>query len=189
MNCEQTRAILRERFDAGRPLGERLGGHLDGCDACRRYHDRLEALERSLARLPLELPTPGFAARTQRRIEAERSRQRHVNQALYAAAAVSAVAAAAAIGWFYPVDVDPRTWGTQLRAAWTDLSSWDWRAAVSVAADAAREMRHALEGSIERLPSLPDFAAWPLAAVLTLFLVVFNGLEVRRSGRHTGEGR
>ncbi|MCL4691583.1 MAG: hypothetical protein KJ060_03625 [Candidatus Hydrogenedentes bacterium] len=60
MNCATVKAWLRERFDQGLPLEEGFETHLESCDTCRAYVERLRALESSFADLPVEAPSPGF---------------------------------------------------------------------------------------------------------------------------------
>ena len=69
MGCANTQRWISRRLDG--VLGERfqapLAEHLAGCEACRAYAEAVGKLDLDLLKAPA--PTPGFVARTARRLE------------------------------------------------------------------------------------------------------------------------
>lgn len=188
MNCDDAKALLRERFDAGLPLDRDLSGHVESCLACRRYRTRLEALDRCLAELPGEAPAPGFAARVRAGIAADARRRRFLDRLVWGGAAAATAAVAATLGWLYPIELQPRTWWQALRDAIPDLRLSDWQAAATGTADMLRAAQSSLREPVGLLPEMPPALAWSAAASLVLFLLLFNVFEAHDGGRETNGG-
>jgi len=109
MNCEKTRASMRERFDAGLGPPDEVLSHLETCVECRAYHERLQGLDAALGGLPLEAPGGALLGRIKAGVAEEDERSAVTWQTAGAGMAV-ALAAMAVVGWFYPLPVEPRLW-------------------------------------------------------------------------------
>ncbi len=177
MECGDVRAALRARFDEGRPVAAGMEGHFARCPACRRYRERLAALDEALHRLPLEAPAPGFAARVQARVRGESARRLGV---MALTGALTVAVAAVGVGWFYPLPLGEllNAFPGGLLNGGVDLARELAAAPVEQAAAVWASARQEL-GQVGTL--LSPVALWTAIAGFLGLLILFNGFEARRA--------
>jgi len=177
MNCEKTRETLRRRFDEGLALTDGLERHLATCTACRAYLVRLEALDGTLARLPLDVPPVGLAACVQARVDATDNPSR---ARLWAAAvALALVGIAGGLGWFFPVAVEVPVWLAKV-GPW--IPRVNWPEAGRLLAAPLRASWHEVAAWLSLSPDLSPAALWMGLGVTVLFLAGLNWSQVVRQG-------
>ncbi|MBI5092706.1 MAG: hypothetical protein HZB26_09735 [Candidatus Hydrogenedentes bacterium] len=184
-HCESVKQRLRERFDAGEPLTGDFDGHVAACEGCRAYVARLRKLEQSFAVLPVATSAPDLALRIQDRLQTEFDGALQTRS--YVAALLAAgVAAAAVLGWFFPLTAD---FGAIIGAVQFQPAAWDWSSALL---SAQTDLRLAWENGLTQLSALaglPTVALWTGLAVSILALAVFNTLEAASIRSHTNGSR
>ena len=173
MTCEETRRAIRQRFDRGLPLSAGLESHMAVCARCAAYLDRLVALDAALRELPQEKPLPGLAQRLQAGVAGQKAPMMPSHRVV-AAIVLAVLGVAVAAGWLYPLSVHPAADLTGFAAYVPQVTLQNAAAWLSVQAQAL--WRGATSWNAE-LP-LPAPALWALAAVLALFIVVFNLAQV-----------
>ncbi len=182
MNCATVKAWLRERFDQGLPLEEGFETHLESCEKCRAYLERLRALEASFADLPVEAPSPGFEDALVAQV---RGQGRPATMAWGAGLVACVSIVLILVGWRLPVAAYADSWMTQV-AAWQP----DFSLSLSLFMPFIEWGREAWAD----VP-LPEFlgtvqSPWisgASIAVLAALLVAFNA-AIRRAGGHTNSG-
>lgn len=89
MNCTQTQALLDDWLDAQVSTEEQVAieGHLQACPVCRARLAQERQLRAALRSLPIEPPSPGFAARALRQARLHHRYRRGFAQGFASAAA------------------------------------------------------------------------------------------------------
>lgn len=182
MNCATIKAWMRERFDQGLPLEDGFETHLETCDKCRAYVERLRALETSFADLPFEAPSPDF----ENDLVAQVRGQGRPASIAWGAGLVACVSIMLIlVGWQVPVVEYANSWLMR-------IATWQPDFSLSLGlfmpfVDWGREAWAAV--------ALPEFlgtvqSPWisgASIAVLAMVLVAFNA-AIRRAGGHTNSG-
>lgn len=202
MNCTEIRRNLEQRFDEGLGLVEGFEPHLESCEACKAYSDRLQSLHSALVDLPLEDPGEALVPA----IKASLGEQGKVVAGAsgrgipgWGALAVAVVVSTCVLGWFYPITLNIVEWGTE----WSQgLSEPDWRAAgaevltqwdvlqsyefwrldpvLAYAGDQAQWVWTALLTTFQSRAGASSVTLWLALALVSSLLIAFNGFEASR---------
>ena len=106
MHCTEAKNLLDDYLDdlLDQPRSEQLHAHLDACTACREELNLRRELQHRLRKLPIDGPSPGFAARA-----VHRARQKHHQRTRgfltgFGTAAAAGLALWAAVGFWQPAE-------------------------------------------------------------------------------------
>lgn len=182
MNCASVKAWMRERFDQGLPIEDGFEPHLESCEGCRVYAEKLLALDAGLSRLTVEPPSPRFEAELAARIRHERQAPSHVWAAALALATACVFVAA---GWLLPIV-------PYLRDGVLELAAWPPDIPVSATVltpfvDWAWEAWAAIDLSVPFAGAGDPWTSGGAVVALSVMLVGFN-LLFRRSGGEPESG-
>jgi len=95
MGCEQARRLISLRLDGepGDDDAHALGGHLAGCEACRRAGEQLDGIDAALrAGAAAIVPPPDLSARVRSAVHSRQQRQVSWRPAVWGLAAAAALA-------------------------------------------------------------------------------------------------
>jgi anti-sigma factor RsiW len=180
MNCASVKSWMRERFDQSLPLEDGFETHLESCDTCRAYVERLRALDAGLTQLTVEAPSPHFDAALAARLRRERNAP---SRTWAAGLAVVVACAFVAVGWQLPIESYLREWFVILAAWPPDISVS--KSLLTPFVEWGREAWATVE--------LPEFLAsvgspWVSGSSIAMLSVVLVGFNVlfRRFGGDPG---
>lgn len=106
MHCTEAKNLLDDYLDnlLDQPRSEQLHAHLDTCTDCREELNLRRELQHRLRKLPVDGPTPGFAARAMHRARQKHHQRTRGFLAGFGTAAAAGLALWAAVGFWQPAE-------------------------------------------------------------------------------------
>jgi len=106
MHCTEVKNLLDDYLDdlLDQPRSEQLRAHLDACTDCREALNRRRDLLHRLRKLPVDGPSPGFAARAMHRARQKHQQRTRGFLAGFGTAAAAGVALLAVVGAWQPAE-------------------------------------------------------------------------------------